>query len=127
MEECADDLSQNLGYQYQVGSQMSIGQWQKLALGRTLYREADIYVFDEPNASLDLKTESAILKTIHDETNNKIAFIIMHRFNYMVEVADQIVVLNNGIIAECGSHEQVLDVSGLYYDLFLLYKELNES
>lgn len=127
LEECADDLSQNLGYQYQEGTQMSIGQWQKLALGRTLYREADIYVFDEPNASLDLKTESAILKTIHDETNNKIAFIIMHRFNYMVEVADQIVVLNNGIIAECGSHEQLIDESGLYYDLFQMYKELNES
>ena len=127
IEECADDLSQNLGYQYQEGTQMSIGQWQKLALGRTLYREADIYVFDEPNASLDLKTESAILKTIHDETNNKIAFIIMHRFNYMVEVADQIVVLNNGIIAECGSHEQLIDESGLYYDLFQMYKELNES
>ena len=72
-------------------------------------------------------TESAILKTIHDETNNKIAFIIMHRFNYMVEVADQIVVLNNGIIAECGSHEQLIDESGLYYDLFQMYKELNES
>ena len=127
LEECADDLSQNLGYQFQEGTQMSIGQWQKLALGRTLYREADIYVFDEPNASLDLKTESAILKTIHDETNNKIAFIIMHRFNYMVEVADQIVVLNNGIIAECGSHEQLIDESGLYYDLFQMYKELNES
>lgn len=127
LEECADDLSQNLGYQFQEGTQMSIGQWQKLALGRTLYREADIYVFDEPNASLDLKTESAILKTIHDETNNKIAFIIMHRFNYMVEVADQIVVLNNGIIAECGSHEQLIDENGLYYDLFQMYKELNES
>ncbi len=45
----------------------------------------------------------------------------------MVEVADQIVVLNNGIIAECGSHEQLIDESGLYYDLFQMYKELNES
>lgn len=45
----------------------------------------------------------------------------------MVEVADQIVVLNNGIIAECGSHEQLIDENGLYYDLFQMYKELNES
>ena len=79
--EYTDQLSQMLGYQFQEGTQMSIGQWQKMALGRTLYRDADIYIFDEPNASLDLLTESEILKTIRQETKGKITFIIMHRFN----------------------------------------------
>ena len=61
-----------LGCQFQDGTQMSIGQWQKMTLGRTLYRDADVYIFDEPNASLDLFTEFEILKTIRQETKEKI-------------------------------------------------------
>ena len=74
---------------------MSIGQWQKMTLGRTLYRDADVYIFDEPNASLDLLTESEILKTIRQETKEKITFIIIHRFNTMVVHANNITVLEN--------------------------------
>ncbi len=125
LEEYADDLSQVLGYQFQEGTQISIGQWQKLALGRSLYRGADIYIFDEPNASLDLKTEAEILKTIHDETKTKISFIIMHRFNNMVKYADHIVVLKKGRIAEHGSHRELVNKTGLYYDLFQMHKEVD--
>ena len=124
--EYTDQLSQMLGYQFQEGTQMSIGQWQKMALGRTLYRDADIYIFDEPNASLDLLTESEILKTIRQETKGKITFIIMHRFNTMVVHANNITVLENGKIAESGTHSQLINKQGIYAALFNQYHNIDE-
>lgn len=121
--EYTDQLSQMLGYQFQEGTQMSIGQWQKMALGRTLYRDADIYIFDEPNASLDLLTESEILKTIRQETKGKITFIIMHRFNTMVVHANNITVLENG---KSGTHSQLINKQGIYAALFNQYHNIDE-
>ena len=126
-KESKNQLSQILGYQFQDGTQMSIGQWQKLSLGRALYREAELYIFDEPNASLDLRTESAILDTIKSETKKKISIIIMHRFNYMVRCADKIVVLKNGEITEMGTHEQLVEKKGLYNDLYYMHLEINSK
>lgn len=127
LDEYKDQLSQILGYQFQDGTQMSIGQWQKLALGRALYRDADIYIFDEPNASLDLRTESSILQTIHSETHNKITIIIMHRFNFLVRYANRIIVLKDGSIAEMGTHDQLIEENGLYYELFCMNRKVNEA
>jgi ABC-type multidrug transport system fused ATPase/permease subunit len=127
LQEYKEHLSQILGYQFQDGTQMSIGQWQKLALGRALYRDADVYIFDEPNASLDLKTESSILQTIHNETLNKITLIIMHRFNYLVKYANKIVVLKDGSIVEMGTHDQLIKGNGIYYELFCMHKKVDES
>lgn len=127
LDEYKDQLSQILGYQFQDGMQMSIGQWQKLALGRALYRDADIYIFDEPNASLDLRTESSILQTIHSETHNKITIIIMHRFNFLVRYANRIIVLKDGSIAEMGTHDQLIEENGLYYELFCMNRKVNEA
>lgn len=127
LQEYKDHLSQVLGYQFQDGTQMSIGQWQKLALGRALYRDADIYIFDEPNASLDLKTESVILETIHNETQNKIAIIIMHRFNYLVRQANKIIVLKEGLITEMGTHNQLIKENDIYHELFCMHGKVNES
>lgn len=127
LDEYKDQLSQILGYQFQDGTQMSIGQWQKLALGRALYRDADIYIFDEPNASFDLRTESSILQTIHSETHNKITIIIMHRFNFLVRYANRIIVLKDGSIAEMGTHDQLIEENGLYYELFCMNRKVNEA
>lgn len=127
LQEYKDQLSQVLGYQFQDGTQMSIGQWQKLALGRSLYRDADIYIFDEPNASLDLKTESSILETIHSETQKKISIIIMHRFNYLVRHANKIIVLKEGSITEMGSHDELVKKKGFYNELFCMHGKVNES
>lgn len=98
-----------------------------MSLGRALYREAELYIFDEPNASLDLRTESAILDTIKSETKKKISIIIMHRFNYMVRCADKIVVLKNGEITEMGTHEQLVEKKGLYNDLYYMHLEINSK
>lgn len=110
----------NLGYQFSEGQQISIGQWQKLALARTIMKDADLYIFDEPNASLDLVSEISVLNSIYTETNKKIRIIIMHRFNNMVTKANKIVVLNNGHIEEIGNHYELLENNGIYQELYSL-------
>lgn len=123
MEEEIGKTNQTLGYQFNDGRQLSIGQWQKLALARTLIKEADFYIFDEPNAALDLISESDVLKTIYEEAHERISIIIMHRFNGIVLKATNIVVLENGSIKETGTHQELLAKKGLYYKLFITQKD----
>lgn len=85
LEDFKDNIEQPLGYQFTDGIQISIGQWQKLALGRTLFKPAEVYIFDEPNASLDIASEQAVLNMIWEEMRDKIAILIIHRFNCMLE------------------------------------------
>ena len=124
LSEMRDKKDQALGYQFNDGIQMSVGQWQKLALGRALAREADVYIFDEPNASMDLVSENAVLDTIRRETEGRIALLIMHRFNRMVEQADVIFVLDKGRIAERGPHRKLLKEKGIYHELYSIHKEI---
>ena len=77
-------MKQPLGYQFTKGTQISVGEWQKLALGRTLIKPADMYIFDEPNASLDVISEQSVLNTIYDERQDKMTILIVHRFNCML-------------------------------------------
>ena len=109
---------QKLGYQFNKGRQISIGHWQKLALARTLIKESDVYIFDEPNASLDLISENAILNTIISETKDKISITIMHRFNKIISSSNKIIVLKDGYIDDMGTHEELLKHKGIYYNLY---------
>lgn len=124
MDEFKVMLSQKLGYQFSDGIQISIGQWQKLALARTLYKESDIYIFDEPNSSLDIATENFVWQVIKSEMKNKISFIIMHRFNSMIECANKIIVLNEGEIMNIGSHKELLGCCELYNELYSIHKSV---
>lgn len=127
LEDFKDNIEQPLGYQFTDGIQISIGQWQKLALGRTLFKPAEVYIFDEPNASLDIASEQAVLNMIWEEMRDKIAILIIHRFNCMLERADKIIVLENGEIEDIGIHEELLRHHGLYYRLYMLQKEMSLS
>jgi len=127
LTEFKEYMGQSLGYQFTEGTQISIGQWQKLALGRTLIKSADMYIFDEPNASLDIASEQAVLNMIHDEMQNKIAILIIHRFNCMLEKANKIIVLANGEVQEVGIHEELLKNHGLYNHLCKVQKEMEIS
>lgn len=122
LEDFKDNIEQPLGYQFTDGIQISIGQWQKLALGRTLFKPAEVYIFDEPNASLDIASEQAVLNMIWEEMRDKIAILIIHRFNCMLERADKIIVLENGEIEDIGIHEELLRHHGLYYRLYMVSK-----
>ena len=110
-----------LGYQFSDGRQLSIGQWQRLAIGRALIREAGLYIFDEPNSALDLIAEKKIWDTIYVQTKSEIALCIMHRFNNIVTKANRILVMDKGQIVELGRHKELLSTKGLYYKLYTAY------
>lgn len=127
LPELKSYIGQQLGYQFTEGTQISIGQWQKLALGRTLFKPADIYIFDEPNASLDIASERSVLNMLYGEMRSKISFLIMHRFNCMVERANRIIVLECGNIRELGTHEELIKNRDLYFELYNNQKEMEVS
>lgn len=118
LEDLIGIQNQMLGYQFHEGRQISTGQWQKLALGRAIIRESEMYILDEPNSSLDLISEKLILDTIYNEIENKIGVMIGHRFNNIILKSDKIIVLNKGEIIEQGTHRSLLENEGVYRELY---------
>src|SRR5262249_43910429 len=109
-----------LGRWFRSGRELSIGQWQKIALARSFMRkDADVVVLDEPTAAMDAEGEVRIFERFRELTSDKIAIVISHRFS-TVRMADQIIVLDRGRITERGSHEQLLALGGRYATLFNL-------
>ena len=125
MDKYINNSDQKLGYQFEGGEQISIGQWQKLALGRCLFSNADVLIFDEPNASLDLSSEKEILTALQEKSEEHISIFIMHRFNPVVLHANKIIVLKKGSIVENGNHQELIEGRGMYYDLYTIYSEFN--
>jgi ATP-binding cassette subfamily B protein len=126
----ADSIIENLpeGYQtmlgrwFHGGHELSVGQWQKIALARAFMRDAEILVLDEPTASLDAETEYEIFRHFQELTEGKTAILISHRFS-TVRMADRIVVIQEGRIAEMGSHLELLRQEGIYAHLFSMQAE----
>ena len=111
-----------LGRWFHGGHELSIGQWQKIALARAFMRDAEILVLDEPTASLDAETEYEIFRRFQELTVGKMAILISHRFS-TVRMADRIIVIQEGRIVEIGSHEELLSQRGIYGHLFGLQAE----
>lgn len=99
------------------GTELSIGQWQKLAIARAFYADSDILILDEPTASLDPMAEQEIFEQFDRLRADKTTIFVSHRLS-SATVADQIVVLGNGGILECGSHNELMEKKGAYYELF---------
>ncbi|HEU4486895.1 MAG TPA: ABC transporter ATP-binding protein [Povalibacter sp.] len=109
-----------LGKWFNDGRELSGGQWQKVALSRAFMRSrADILVLDEPTAAMDAAAEATIFEHFRTLTQGRIAILISHRFS-TVRMADQIVVLQDGRIAEHGSHDELMRLNGHYAHLFSL-------
>ncbi|MDQ2810083.1 MAG: ABC transporter ATP-binding protein/permease [Chloroflexota bacterium] len=108
-----------LGRWFDEGTQLSGGEWQKVALARAFMRDAEILVLDEPTASLDARAEYDIFTRMRDLTRGKMTLFISHRFS-TVRLADRIFVLDNGTITEAGTHLDLLAAGGTYADLFNL-------
>ena len=112
-------LDTMLGRMFEGGRQLSGGQWQRLALSRLYFRDASVIVFDEPTAALDAQAEFEASGALREQVHDRIAVLISHRFS-TVRLADTIVVLEGGRTIEAGSHEQLLELDGVYANLFKL-------
>jgi ATP-binding cassette subfamily B protein len=110
---------QILGTRFEGGLDLSGGQWQKIALGRAYLRDAQVLILDEPTASLDAKSEHEVFERFAELTTNKMSLLISHRFS-TVRMADRILVLEGGKIAEEGSHQELLKNAGRYAEMFEL-------
>lgn len=108
---------QVLGRRFDGGVDLSGGEWQKLALARAYLRDAQLLILDEPTASLDARSEREVFDRFAELTSGKMALLISHRFS-TVRMADQILVLEDGQIAEQGSHHQLLERGGRYSEMF---------
>jgi len=110
---------QVLGSRFEGSIELSGGQWQKIALGRAYIRDAQLLILDEPTASLDARSEHEVFQRFAELTANKMSLLISHRFS-TVRMADRILVLESGKIAEQGSHLELMRSAGRYAEMFEL-------
>ena len=110
---------QMLGRRFDGGVDLSGGEWQKIALARAYLRDAQVLILDEPTSALDARSEYEVFQRFAELTAGKMALFISHRFS-TVRMADRIVVLENGRIAEEGNHDALTNLGGRYAEMFEL-------
>lgn len=117
IEKLPNKFATLLGKQFEGGTELSIGQWQKLAIARAFFRDARILILDEPTAALDVQSEYETYLHFRDLTKNKVTLIISHRLS-TAHVVDRIIVLEEGRIVEEGNHSSLINLQGVYSDLY---------
>lgn len=105
-----------------TGKELSIGQWQKLAVARAFYSDSDVLILDEPTASLDAIAEQEIFNQFDTLREGKTTIFVSHRLS-SATVADKIIVLDGGRLAELGNHSELMAQKGEYYKLFTTQAE----
>ena len=116
-------LDTQLGRWFHQGTELSGGQWQKIALARAFMREeADVLVLDEPTAALDAEAEAAVFRRFRELAEGRTTIVISHRFP-TVRTADRILVLDHGRIVEEGTHDELVARPTRYARLFELQAE----
>ncbi|HXV06283.1 MAG TPA: ABC transporter ATP-binding protein [Solirubrobacterales bacterium] len=114
-----DGYETRLGRQFADGYDLSIGQWQRLALARAFFRGGSFLVLDEPTASLDPRAESELFQQMRKLWSGRSVLLISHRFS-SVRAADRIYVLRDGRVVEGGDHVELMAAGGHYAELFSL-------
>lgn len=115
-------INQILGRWFEDGEEISVGQWQKLAIARALYRNAPILVLDEPTSNIDATAEFKIFNNLKQTYKKKTLIFISHRFS-TVRMADKIYVIENGLIVEQGNHKDLVLQKGSYAKYFNIQKQ----
>lgn len=111
------DLDMQLGNWFGNGRQLSQGQWQKVALARTYFKDASVYILDEPNAALDTVSEKEVFQSFFKLCEKKIGVYISHRLN-AAQMADRIIVMDHGKIVAEGKHETLMKTCEIYQKLY---------
>jgi ATP-binding cassette, subfamily B, bacterial len=119
VKKMPNGLDSKVGRLFDGGHDLSGGEWQRLALARIMYRDADIWILDEPTSSLDPEAEAAIFAELKENLKGRIGIVISHRFS-TVRIADRIAVITDGKVSELGSHEELMKAKGRYSELFEL-------
>ncbi|MET0429513.1 MAG: ATP-binding cassette domain-containing protein, partial [Microvirga sp.] len=117
IERLPKTYDQPLGKRFQDGADLSGGEWQKIAIARAYMRDAEVLILDEPTAALDARSEYEVFQRFRDLSRGRTAILISHRFS-SVRMAARILVLENGRVAEAGSHEALVASGGRYAELF---------
>ena len=116
-----------LGKEYDAaGQELSGGQWQRIALARAYMGEPWLIVLDEPTASIDPMEELRLLQNFKEIIGNRAALLVSHRIGF-ARLADRIYLMQDGQILEEGSHEELIQKRGMYFDMFMTQKDLYEE
>jgi ATP-binding cassette subfamily B protein len=113
IEKLPDGYETILGKWFENGEELSIGEWQKVALARAFLRDSQILVMDEPTSAMDAKTEASVFAKFRKLVKGRTAILISHRFS-TVRLADNIYVLDDGRVCEGGSHDDLMQLKGKY-------------
>ncbi len=114
-----DGLSTGLGPEYQGATDLSGGQWQRLAIARAFFRDAPIVILDEPSAALDPDAEAQLLDGIEQLTVGRATIIVSHRLSTVTR-SDRIYVMSHGRVIEAGPHRELMSRGGEYARMFRL-------
>ena len=117
IERLPNGLDTTLARWFADGVELSVGEWQKLALARAFVSDAPVVILDEPTASLDAIAEAELFERFRELMHGRTTVLISHRLA-SVRNADRICVLADGAIVEQGSHEELLGNGGLYAEMF---------
>ena len=110
------DINKRLGLWFEGGQQLSGGQWQKVALARALFKDASVYILDEPSSALDTISEKQLFDTFFNQVRDKIGIFISHRIE-AAKQADRIIVMKDGKIVDYGSHDYLMKNCKIYREM----------